>query len=60
MDWDEPDPRKTTPERKNLDIMGVAELEAYIAGLHAEIERARAMIASKQSAKAGAESFFKK
>ena len=40
--------------------MGVAELNAYIEALEAEIARARAAIAAKQSARAGAESFFKK
>lgn len=60
MDWDDPDPKKKAPERKNLEVMGVAELEAYIADLHAEIARAQAAIAAKQKAKSGAESFFKK
>ena len=60
MDWEELDPKKKAPERKNLDVMGVAELQAYIADLEAEIARAQAMIAAKQKAKSGAESFFKK
>lgn len=60
MDWDDLDPRKKQPAPKNLEIMGVAELNAYIEELEAEIARARAAIAAKQSARAGAESFFKK
>lgn len=60
MDWEELDPKKKAPERKNLEVMGIAELQAYIAELEAEIERARAMIAKKQAAKSGAEAFFKK
>ncbi len=60
MDWDDLDPNKKLPAPKNLEIMGVAELNAYIEALEAEIARARAAIAAKQSARAGAESFFKK
>ncbi len=60
MDWDELDPRKKAPERRNLDVMGIEELRDYIAGLEDEIARARAMIDSKRGARAGAESFFKK
>lgn len=60
MDWDELDPKKKVAEKKNLEVMGVAELNAYIAELEAEIERTRAAIVRKQAAKQGAESFFKK
>lgn len=60
MDWDELDPKKKAPTLRNLEVMGVAELEAYIAQLEAEIARARAAIQSKQGARSSAESFFKK
>lgn len=60
MDWDELEPKKKKAALRNLEIMGVAELNAYIEELEAEILRARAAIAAKQSARAGAESFFKK
>lgn len=62
MDWDELEPKTKTKmvAPRNLEIMGVAELNAYIEELEAEIVRARAAIAAKQSARAGAESFFKK
>jgi uncharacterized small protein (DUF1192 family) len=40
--------------------MGVAELEAYIAGLEAEIARARVEIAAKQGQRRGAEALFKR
>lgn len=60
MDWDELEPKKKIAALRNLEIMGVAELNAYIEDLEAEIVRARAAIAAKQSARAGAESFFKK
>lgn len=60
MDWEDLDPKKKAPTARNLEIMGVAELNAYIEELEGEIARARAVIAAKQSARAGAESFFKK
>lgn len=60
MDWEDLDPQKKAPQKKNLEIMGVAELNAYISELEEEIQRARAMIARKQDAKQGAEAFFKK
>jgi len=60
MDWEELDPKKKVPEKRNLEVMGVVELNDYIAELEAEIGRVRAAIAKKQSAKLGAEAFFKK
>lgn len=60
MDADDLEPIKKKPALKNLDEMSIDALNEYIAGLQAEIERAKAMIASKQSARQGAESFFKK
>lgn len=60
MDWDEPVRRKPLVEPREMSAMGVAELEDYIAQLSVEIERARAAIAARNSARAGAESVFKK
>jgi uncharacterized small protein (DUF1192 family) len=60
MDWDDLEPKAKRPQPKNLEIMGVAELNSYIAELEAEIERVRGVIARKQAAKQGAEAFFKK
>ncbi|PWC83813.1 hypothetical protein TSH100_19825 [Azospirillum sp. TSH100] len=54
------EPRKAKPAPKDLTVMGVAEIEAYIATLEAEITRARAAIAAKQAQKSAAEAFFKK
>ncbi|WP_377809199.1 DUF1192 family protein [Azospirillum sp. A29] len=54
------EPRKAKPAPKDLTVMGVAEIEAYIATLEAEIVRARAAIAAKQAQKSAAEAFFKK
>lgn len=60
MDWDDLEPKKKQVTPRNLEIMGIAELDAYIGELEAEIARTRAMIDKKQSAKSGAEAFFKK
>ena len=60
MDWDELEPKTKKTALRNLDTMGVGELNDYIAQLEAEIARARAAIAAKQSARAGADNFFKK
>lgn len=59
MDWDEPTVNKK-PLPKDLTPMGVAELEAYIAGLHEEIARATAEVAKRGNTKSAAEAFFKK
>jgi len=53
-----PKHRKLPP--KDLTPLSVAELTDYIAGLEAEIARARAAIAAKQSHRAGADSLFKR
>jgi len=54
------EPRKAKPAPKDLTVMGVAEIEAYIVTLEAEITRARAAIAAKQAQKSAAEAFFRK
>ncbi|NBC34880.1 MAG: DUF1192 family protein [Alphaproteobacteria bacterium] len=58
MEPDDAEPRAATPKPRNLDAMGIDELEAYIAELQAEVERARAAIAAKQGQKAAAEKLF--
>ena len=60
MDEEDLLPQKAKPKPKILDGMGIAELEAYIAELEAEINRARAAIAAKQSHKGAADKFFRK
>ncbi len=42
-----------------LDMLGVAELQAYILALQAEIARVQAVIAAKDAHKAAAAAFFK-
>ncbi len=49
MDLDELEPRKKKIEPRNLEVMGVKELEAYINELETEIARVRAAIAGKSS-----------
>jgi uncharacterized small protein (DUF1192 family) len=53
-------PQRQPPKPKDLTLMGVAELEEYIAGLEGEIARARAEIAAKQKQRTGAEALFKR
>ncbi|HSR73194.1 MAG TPA: DUF1192 domain-containing protein [Kiloniellales bacterium] len=60
MDLEDLEPRKATPKPKDLEALGIEELEAYLAELEAEAERVRAKIASKRDYRAGAEQFFKK
>ena len=44
--------------REDLDLYGVEELNERIAGLQAEIERARAQIAKKEAGRAAADALF--
>jgi uncharacterized small protein (DUF1192 family) len=60
MEFEDLEPRKQPPKPKDLSGWSVDELNAYIARLQGEIERARGVIAGKTSHRAGAEAFFKK
>jgi uncharacterized small protein (DUF1192 family) len=60
MDADELEPRKKAPALKNLEPLGVAELEAYLRELETEIVRTQAEIALKRKRRTGAESIFKR
>ncbi len=60
MDPEDLEPRNRKPPPKNLQLMDIEELEDYIAGMKAEIQRAEAMIKSKQAVRAGADARFKK
>ncbi len=60
MEFEDLEPRKQPPKPRDLSTWGVAELNDYIANLNAEIERARAMIKSKQGHRSAADSLFKK
>jgi uncharacterized small protein (DUF1192 family) len=60
MDEDElPGSRKPAP-LKDLTLLGIAELEGYIAGLEAEIARAQAEITEKRKHRGGADALFKR
>lgn len=60
MDEEDLQPQPQKPDLKNLEVMSVEALEDYIGELEGEIERVRAEIAKKQSAKSDAESIFRK
>jgi uncharacterized small protein (DUF1192 family) len=53
-------PQRQPVAPKDLSLLGIAELEEYIAGLEAEIARVRAEIAQKRQHRGGAEAIFKR
>ncbi len=59
MDTDdlEPPPRPANAPR-DLSVLGIGELEAYILSLDAEIARAREAIARKKAHQAASAAFF--
>jgi uncharacterized small protein (DUF1192 family) len=60
MDETDLEPRRKAPQPKDLSLMGIAELEAYIVELETEIARVRADIAAKLGQRRGAEALFKR
>ena len=60
MDESELEPRNKPPQPKDLSLMGIAELEGYIAELEAEIARVRLEIHAKLGQRRGAEALFKR
>ena len=60
MDEEDLAPQRQPPKLKDLTLMGIEELEEYIAGLDGEIARARAEIAAKRKQRSGAEAIFKR
>jgi uncharacterized small protein (DUF1192 family) len=60
MDEEDLLPGRKPPAPKDLSLLGIAELENYIAGLEAEIARAQAEIAEKRKHRGGAEALFKR
>jgi uncharacterized small protein (DUF1192 family) len=60
MDEEELEPRRKAAQPKDLSLMGIAELEAYIVELESEIARVRAEIAAKLGQRRGAEALFKR
>tara|TARA_R100000789_G_scaffold82281_1_gene77675 strand:- start:438 stop:710 length:273 start_codon:yes stop_codon:yes gene_type:complete len=59
MDWDEPIKKKPILQQPDLDVLSIEALNDYIEELRSEIGRAEEKIAAKQSARSGAEAFFK-
>jgi uncharacterized small protein (DUF1192 family) len=60
MDESELEPRHKPAQQKDLSLLGIAELEAYIAELENEIARVRADITAKLGQRRGAEALFKR
>ena len=60
MDEEDLQPKARKPDVKNLEVLSVEALGEYIEELQQEIERVRAEIARKESAKSAAESVFRK
>ena len=59
MEEDELEPRTLRPKPLDLDTLSIEALNDYIAELEGEIERVRTAIATKESWRGEAESFFK-
>jgi uncharacterized small protein (DUF1192 family) len=60
MDELDLEPRHKPAQPKDLSLMGIAELEGYIAELEAEIARVRVEITAKLGQRRGAEAIFKR
>jgi uncharacterized small protein (DUF1192 family) len=59
MDPEELEPRKKAPTLRDLEPLSIAELQAYIEELKAEIARVEAKITAKRSHLGAAAAFFK-
>jgi uncharacterized small protein (DUF1192 family) len=60
MDDQELEPLHKKPKPKDLDVMSIEALKEYIAGLEAEIERAKVAIAGKENHRSAADAVFRK
>jgi uncharacterized small protein (DUF1192 family) len=60
MDEEELEPRRRPAKPKDLTLLGIEELESYIAELEAEIARVRVEITGKLGQRSGAEALFKR
>lgn len=60
MDPEDLEPRKQKPKPKDLDALGVDELEDYLADLEAEILRVKDKIKTKKAYLSGADALFKR
>lgn len=59
MLFDDLEPQKKAPTQKNLENLGIVELEAYIVELKAEIERTEKEIVKKKAIRDRAAAAFK-
>ena len=59
MDLEDLEPLSKKPKPKDLDSLGVAELEDYLAELEAEMTRVREKLAAKKAYLSGADNLFK-
>jgi uncharacterized small protein (DUF1192 family) len=60
MEEDELEPRRKRAQLRDLTLLGVEELESYIAELEAEIARVRLEVSAKLGQRRGAEALFKR
>ena len=60
LEEDDLAPLRKAPKPKDLTPLSIADLEAYIGALRAEIARAEEAIAAKHHQRGGAESLFKR
>ncbi|MDA0656447.1 MAG: DUF1192 domain-containing protein [Proteobacteria bacterium] len=59
MDIDDLEPQTAPRKPKDLEVMSIEALREYVASLKAEIERAEAQIAAKESHRSAADGIFK-
>jgi uncharacterized small protein (DUF1192 family) len=59
MELEDLEPRKKAPTLKDLEVMGVEELEEYLAELETEAARVKEKIAAKKAYLSGADGLFK-
>jgi uncharacterized small protein (DUF1192 family) len=60
MDESDLEPRRKPVQPKDLTLLGIEELETYVAELEAEIARVRVEITAKLGQRRGAEALFKR
>lgn len=60
MDIEDLEPRNTPTKPKDLSGWNIEDLEEYVEKMHAEIERAQAMIDSKRNVNSAADALFKR
>ena len=60
MDLDDLEPQRPRAKPKNLDDLGIDELEAYAAELESEISRVKSKIKAKRDYLSGADGLFRR